>query len=340
VLKRITKIAALFGVFALAAAGSAYLTLTWIVKGQEAVEVPDLRGKDVVHVLEILTDLGLNAKVRQLDYSDTVPADAVILQDPNPGDTIKKGRDVRIVISKGPRTVFTPNLTDRSVPEGTIVLEENGLCRGHLSETYSERTVKGRIIAQEPLPGTQVDRHRCVNLLVSLGQRPKPFSMPDLTGLTPESAVLEIEARGMVVGEISRVSEQDRLPNAVIRQTPPPGYPAIEGGTVDLVINMAGAIELLKPGATSRQVLFRYRAGNGFLNRQLRVLLTGFGRPVVIFEDFVKPATRLWFIAPGQPGAEVLIFENNERIAPQDILQLTGRLVDAPEIEAAFNMHN
>jgi serine/threonine-protein kinase len=326
-IRRIAKIAALVGVFALAAGVSAYLTLIWIVKGQEAVVVPDLRGKDVVHVLEILTDLGLNAKVRELEYSPTVPANRVIYHDPTAGEEIKKGRDVRIVISKGPKTVFTPNLSDRSVPEGTIILEENGLCRGHLSEAYSDRHDRERIMAQEPPPGTLMERNRCVNLLVSLGKRPKAFLMPDLSGLEMEAAVRAIEALDMMVGEISVVSEQQRPRNRVLRQSPPPGTHATEGGQVDLVVNRPTTGHLSGMDDTVSGRFFRYRAGNGFLNRQLRVLMTGFGRPIVVFDDFVKPATELWFLAPEQEGAEILFFENNERIPSRTDRKPKGTLL-------------
>ena len=70
---RVLKIAALFFVFIFIVAGSAYLTLTLIIKSEDTVVVPDLIGKDVVYVLELLTDLGLNTKVEGSEYSAEVP---------------------------------------------------------------------------------------------------------------------------------------------------------------------------------------------------------------------------------------------------------------------------
>ena len=82
---RALKIVALFFVFIFIVAGSAYLTLTLIIKSEDTVVVPDLIGKDVVYVLGLLTDLGLNTKVEGSEYSTKVPKNNVILQDPEPG---------------------------------------------------------------------------------------------------------------------------------------------------------------------------------------------------------------------------------------------------------------
>ena len=107
---KILKITALVAAFFLVAGASAYLTLTYIIKSEDTVIVPDLVGKDVVTALELLTDLQLNTKVSGSEYSDQFPKNHVTFQEPEPGSEIKKDRDVRIMISKGTRNIFMPNL--------------------------------------------------------------------------------------------------------------------------------------------------------------------------------------------------------------------------------------
>ncbi len=54
---------------------SAYLTLTFIIKSEDKVVVPDIVGKDVVLILEMLSDLGLITMVvlkRQLEKLNTI----------------------------------------------------------------------------------------------------------------------------------------------------------------------------------------------------------------------------------------------------------------------------
>ena len=57
---------------------SAYLTLTLIIKSEDTVVVPELVGKNVVNVLELLTNLGLNTKIKGSEYSAEVPKNHII----------------------------------------------------------------------------------------------------------------------------------------------------------------------------------------------------------------------------------------------------------------------
>ncbi|MBU4209574.1 MAG: PASTA domain-containing protein, partial [Proteobacteria bacterium] len=126
---------------------SAYLTLTFIIKSEDKVVVPDLVGKDVVLILEMLSDLGLNTKIKGSEYSDNVPKNHVIFQEPEPGSEIKKRRDIRIIISKGTKRILMPNLKGLSIQQARLIIEENGLSLNKLSSTYSENVKKNEIIS-------------------------------------------------------------------------------------------------------------------------------------------------------------------------------------------------
>ena len=72
-ISRITRIGGMAAAFIIIAGVSAYLTLTFMIKQRNTVIVPDLVGKDVVDVLFLLTDLGLNTKVRGAEYRTDIP---------------------------------------------------------------------------------------------------------------------------------------------------------------------------------------------------------------------------------------------------------------------------
>ena len=137
----IAKIAKIIGVafaFVVVAGISAYLTLTLIIKSEDTVIVPDLVGKDVVYALEFLTDLELNTKVKGSEFSDEFPKNHVTFQDPQSGAEIKKGRDVRIIISKGPKRISMPNLVSLSIQQARLILEENDVCQGEISQAHDQ----------------------------------------------------------------------------------------------------------------------------------------------------------------------------------------------------------
>jgi beta-lactam-binding protein with PASTA domain len=314
-ISRVLKIAILLVVFILIVGASAYLTLTMIIKNEDTVIVPDLAGKNIVYVLELLTDLGLNTKIEGSEYSTEMPKNNVIFQEPEPGSEIKKGRDVRIIISKGPKSILMPNLERLPVQQARIILEENSLCPGQISSTYSNRIKKDSIIAQVPSAGTMITRNECINLLISLGIRPQAYKMPDLEGRSLDSAIPMIESSNLILGKIASVFYKDKPLNTIIAQEPLSGYLVTEGGTVDLVINR-------KPGrkghgylaGSPEESFFRYRVNDGFLKRHIRVVLNSFGVSNTIFDEFVQPGEEIWLIIPNNSNTTVFLYEDDKLI--------------------------
>ena len=317
-ISRALKIAILFFVFILVVGASAYMTLTMIIKSEDTVIVPDLAGKNIVYVLELLTDLGLNTKIEGSEYSPEMAKNNVIFQDPEPGSEIKKGRDVRIIISKGSKSILMPNLEKMPVQQARIILEENSLCRGQISSTYSNHIKKNSIIAQIPSAGTMITRNECVNLLVSIGIRPQAYKMPDLEGRSLDGAIPLIESSNLILGKIKSVFYKDQPLNTIISQEPLSGYFVTEGGAVDLVINR-------KPGQKNHGYLagspggsfFRYRVNDGFLKRHIRVVLNSFGVSNTIFDEYIQPGKEIWLIIPDNTYSTVFLYEDDKLIKTQ-----------------------
>ncbi|MGA8239614.1 MAG: PASTA domain-containing protein, partial [Desulfobacterales bacterium] len=234
---RIIKIAALCIIFIGVAGITSYFTLSFIIKSEDTVIVPDFVGKDVVYVLESLTELGLNTKVKGSEYNADVPKNHIIFQEPKAGSEIKKGRDVKIIFSKGPQMIPMPNLAGLSLQQARLIFEEQDLCRGSLATVFDIGTDKDTVIAQAPPSGATVRRGSCVDLLVSEGPRPTAYKMPDLSGLQLEDALLTIERYHLPHGEIKTQIEKGKSKNSVLEQEPPAGYRVIEGDEVNLVIN-------------------------------------------------------------------------------------------------------
>jgi serine/threonine-protein kinase len=284
-----------------------------MIKSEDTVVVPDLSGKNIVYVLELLTDLGLNTKVKGSEYSADVPENNVIFQEPEPGAEIKKGRDVRIIISKGAKSILMPNLRGLSLRQAQIILEENSLRRGEISSTYSNTIRKDEIIAQVPSQGTMITRGQGVDLLVSMGGRPRAYKMPDLIGLSFNSAITMIESIDLVLGEIKTQFHKGKPLNTVVAQELLSGGCVTQGRAVNIVINR----KFVKKGhnylnESQGAGLFRYRLKDGFLKRHIRVRVNSFGISADLFDDFMKPGEEIWLLIPGQNHATVFLYEDGE----------------------------
>lgn len=314
-LRKVVRLALLIALFMAMAAAGAYLALTLVVKGEEPVVVPDLVGKDVLYSLEILSDLGLNTRVRGTVYHEQVPKNHVIDQDPEPGASIKRGRDVKIRVSRGPERIVMPNLTGLSLQQSRILLTENGLCQGSLATVASSRQNKGQVMAQHPLPGVTITRDDCADLLISGGPRSSSFPMPDLSGQPLEKTLRRLDTLQLNVGSIQS-SFRPVLPlETIVEQTPSSGYRVASGSQADLTVNrrsVAWSDSDEEPSDAMK--LFRYTLENGFLNKRVTVMIGKPQGPICLFDDFVSPGQEIWLLIPKSDTSSVHVYVDGKLV--------------------------
>jgi serine/threonine-protein kinase len=312
---KIAKITALGLAFALAAGVSAYLTLTLIIKSEDTVIVPNLVGKDVVSALELLTDLKLNTKVSGSEYSQQFPKNHVTFQEPDAGSEIKSDRDVRIIISKGAKTILMPNIVNVSEQQARMIIEENGFTRGQTSHTYNGSVEPAHVILQIPSAGTMITRGAQVDILVSSGPRPVAYVMPELSGHSLDQAMLMIENANLTVGKIRSRFDKRKIRNSVIRQDPPAGYGVNVSEPVHLVINRpSGSVNGDRLHRPLYGSLLQHRIKSGFLKKRVRVEMENSNSTTDLFDDYVKAGDKIWVLVPRDRKASVFIFEDDELV--------------------------
>jgi eukaryotic-like serine/threonine-protein kinase len=305
----------LFLAFVCIAGFSSYFFLSLIIKSEDTVVVPDLVGKNVVYVLKLLTDLELNTKVKGSEYSSDIPQNHVVFQDPEPGAEVKKGRDVKIILSKGTMTVPVPNLKGLSAEQSRIIIEENGLCQGIISNTYCDSAKKDEVIAQTPAPGVLLTRGGCVNLLVSVGIRPQAYMMPNLVGLALDDAIPLIERSHLLLTHTMSVFQKEKPLDTIVGQEPLSGHRVPSGNAVRVVINRAtNHKDTISANGGQGIILFKYRVGYGFLKRHIRIQLVIFGVSSDIVDKLLKPGEEIWVLIPQNTQASVFLYEDDKLI--------------------------
>jgi len=310
-MRRFFKMAVLIGVFVGIAGLSAYLTLRLIIKSEDMVVVPKLVGKDAVYALDILTDLGLNIKVRGFEYMDDVPKNHIAYQEPRPGAEIKKNRNIQVIVSKGSKILVVPNLVGMDIRQAYIIMEENGFSRGVLSRTFSERAAMDEVISQVPPPGTVITRGNSIDLLSSLGNRPITYKMPYLNGLALEDAILVLERAHLGLGQIRSVQKDDLPKDVVIEQDPISGCQVTSGTLVNLIVNRAEKSRILDHGLS----LFHHRVYEGFLKKHIRIRVNAFGMLYDLYDVFLPPGEEIWFLAPKDPETMVFVHQDGELVS-------------------------
>ena len=307
--KKVLRISLLVALFMAMAGIGAYVALTLIIKGEEPVVVPDLVGKDVLYGLEILSDLGLNTRVKRTSYHDQVPKNHVIDQDPEAGAAIKRGRDVKIWVSRGPETIVMPNLTGLSLQQSGILLTENGLCRGTFAGMTSPGNAADQVFAQYPPPGVTVSRNTCADLLISRGPSSPAFPMIDLSGFSLESAIRRLEQLQLTVGSI-RIAHTLGAPlETIVDQMPLAGYRVALGSRVDLTVNRPKTGQHAgDPENTDQVELLRFSLENGFLKKRVQVKMNQAQVSISLFDDFLEPGREIWLLVPKSGNPTILVY--------------------------------
>lgn len=81
----------------------------------EAILIPDIRHKSYADAKQILANEGLLIEVTDTGYVRTLPADCILEQSPQPGDKVKSGHVIYVIVNSGNTpTITLPDIIDNS----------------------------------------------------------------------------------------------------------------------------------------------------------------------------------------------------------------------------------
>lgn len=198
-------------------------------------DVPSLIGLPIDQAERLLADRGLGVRwAKEGRYSSEIPVGAVLVQVPEPGRTVKKGRSIFLTVSKGVREVAVPDLRGQSRRQGEISIHRMGLHQGEDLPGAHASIPQGVIIRTVPESGKMVRVGDTIRLVISQGATADRSILPDYTSLSLRQATDSLERRGFVLGEVLRDSSENhsQLPNTVLSQYPLPGEYLSRGDTI------------------------------------------------------------------------------------------------------------
>jgi beta-lactam-binding protein with PASTA domain len=132
------------------------------------------------------------------------------------------------------REVKVPNLAGLSLADASKQTRSIGLRLTLENRFYSPNTPPGRILAQSPAPGVTVRREWAVRVTESLGAQ--QVAIPDLTGQSERTAVINIRRLGLEQGVVAHFPSSGD-PGVVIAQTPPPNAAGVDTPRVSLLLS-------------------------------------------------------------------------------------------------------
>lgn len=205
----------------------------------QKITVPDLTSmfyedaRDNLHRL----DLKIIEEAKKFDTNNQFPIGVVMAQNPAPHTEVKKGRRIYVIVSKGEPVIEMPDLVHRSERNAIFTLEKLGLTVGNVEYEHSEIFHTGEIAGQSIPVSAEIKQGTVVNIIVSLGQFPDRFIVPELIGKSLNDAKKIILQSGLTLGEVSFQNEQDLLPGTVIYQAPAANLEVAQRDTIHLLVS-------------------------------------------------------------------------------------------------------
>lgn len=304
----------LFFLFFAVTGTGAYMAVIAVTDSAEQVVLPNLMEKDLAHVLEILTRLGLNTKLMGSGYSAEVPRNHVLSQNPEPGTLIRKGRDVMIRISLGQKEITMPDITQLPWQQARLLLENSGLKIGTLSRTFCDTILKDGVIAQYPLPENILNRDSKVNILISRGPMPVALTMPDLSGIPLSKAATLLASLQLEIGQITSHYDITSDENTILFQEPPAGGPATRGQMISIVVNRKETSSQTPPHGLNGVTWVAYRLDPGFLKKHVRIEAALYGTLLDLYDSYLSPGEEASVFIPQGIPAQVTVFVDDQPV--------------------------
>ena len=296
---RFSDILRLLALMVLTALATAFLTVRLSARGS-SVEVPVLTGMDLKQVKHTLLQKGLEMAISGEDFSETYPAGCVIGQQPSANSRLKRGRRVKLTLSRGSEVITMPSLRELTQPDAEFLVRQMDLDLVSSAQT-PDGAPKRTVLAQDPPPGQKVVRGSPVRILVSDGPAQSTIVMPDVAGSTARGALEQLRSMNLKISEVTYEATTLYSGGVVISQDPPGGFRVTPGEEVKL------KAALWTSAGMARYATFNYTVAPGPA-RRLRVVIVDEGGSREITNDIEEGGSILRLSAKVQGEAVAQFF--------------------------------
>ena len=211
--------------------------------GEKQTTMPEVEGlaEDIARQ-KLRENGGLDMKIGDYEFSDTVKKGDVISQTPKAGEIVDRYSAVSVVISSGPEhpeiDLTTLGLDSLTAEAAKTLLEGKGFIV-NLQNQSSDTVESGKIISYSP---SKAKEGAVISVIASTGPAlTNPVVVPDITGKEEEVGEEMLADLGLVRGTVTKENSEEVPAGTIIRQTIAPNT-QVEGGTaIDYVVSSGSA---------------------------------------------------------------------------------------------------
>jgi eukaryotic-like serine/threonine-protein kinase len=202
--------------------GFFYVWLPLRTKHGEAIPVPNLKGKSVEEIDDILSDLDLAYEVTDCTFVASQPPLSVLAQYPKTGSSVKSGRKIYITLrSVAAPITKLPDVLGRSSKSAQDALQSFGILVSKIvkkPDLADNSVLEVQYNGSKIDAGTKISKGSSVVLVVGDGLGDQYIEVPNLIGKSLEEIELILEGSSLNYSIIYEAS--DKTPGTVIKQNP------------------------------------------------------------------------------------------------------------------------
>jgi len=198
--------------------------------------VPNVINMSLEDAKNKLNDAGFYIEQDGSRYSNVIENGYVIEQSEQPGEILKEGFTVKVIISKGEKLITVPKLIQKELNEVKVILENSELVIGEL-EYVKNDLPQDYIISQSPQYGDKIEVGGVINLVISLGSSQNEYIMPKIIGLTKLEALNLIDELSLYFGGTSYEYSDEYAQDVIISQSITQGTMVVPGTKIDVVVS-------------------------------------------------------------------------------------------------------
>lgn len=190
--------------------------------------VPDFYGLSPAEAAQTAKNHELRIIITDSIFLDEAPPGVIVDQIPKAGHGVKQNRTISLTInSTQPEMVTLPQLTDISLRQALVLIENSGLSTGNISyqpSEYNNLVLDAKMGPVKLIPGEKVPKGVKVDLVVGREYGGKITTLPDLRGLTVDEAKIVLANSmlntGVVIFDKSVSTTQDTANAKIFMQNP------------------------------------------------------------------------------------------------------------------------
>ncbi len=157
-------------------------------------------------------------------------------QEPEAGKTVKKGRRIKVWISRGQDKVTVPDFNGMELSEAKVSAEKLGLIVKNIA--YTQKNIAyNQVISSDPSAGSTVYRNKEISFLVNMKNTGEEVRMPDLMGIDLSRGKTILSSKKLILGNIEYIQNDELESGIIVDSSVQPGIKTLEGTVVDVIIN-------------------------------------------------------------------------------------------------------